>query len=102
MAKSEIPNEEEVPAVVKKTEKRNPGKASAGKASAKQEGNKKTYTHWLMKSEPESRLEKGVDVKVSRQSSLCILASRKIPALQLARRHRFLFWKSLQAFQFQD
>ena len=23
-----------------------------------------TYTHWLMKSEPESRIEKGVDVKV--------------------------------------
>ncbi|XP_062817419.1 thymocyte nuclear protein 1 isoform X1 [Anolis carolinensis] len=29
----------------------------------KPEGSKKTYSHWLMKSEPESRFEKGVDVK---------------------------------------
>lgn len=25
-----------------------------------------TYTHWLMKAEPDSRLEKGKDVKVRR------------------------------------
>ncbi|XP_077162271.1 thymocyte nuclear protein 1 [Paroedura picta] len=64
VAKSELPKEGEVPAVGKKSGKRNPTrKSSAEKASAKQEGNKKTYTHWLMKSEPESRLEKGIDVK---------------------------------------
>ncbi|XP_060107175.1 thymocyte nuclear protein 1 [Heteronotia binoei] len=63
VAKSEIPKDEEVPVMVKKSGKRNPGKTSAGRASTKQEGNQKTYTHWLMKSEPESRLEKGVDVK---------------------------------------
>ncbi|XP_015268632.1 PREDICTED: thymocyte nuclear protein 1 isoform X2 [Gekko japonicus] len=63
VAKSETPEEGEVPAVVKKSGKINPGKTSAGKASAEQEGDKKTYAHWLMKSEPESRLEKGVDVK---------------------------------------
>ncbi|NXY05727.1 THYN1 protein, partial [Pteruthius melanotis] len=35
------------------------GKASSGEES------KITYCHWLLKSEPESRLEKGVDVKFS-------------------------------------
>nr|XP_056716844.1 thymocyte nuclear protein 1 [Euleptes europaea] len=61
VAKSEISVEGEEPAPVKTSRKRNSGKTSAGEASV--EGNKKTYTHWLMKSEPESRLEKGVDVK---------------------------------------
>ncbi|XP_048369189.1 thymocyte nuclear protein 1 isoform X1 [Sphaerodactylus townsendi] len=61
VAKSEISGEggESVP--VKTSGERNPGKTSAGEASTK--GTKKTYTHWLMKSEPESRMEKGVDVK---------------------------------------
>ncbi|KAJ6656028.1 hypothetical protein lerEdw1_004433 [Lerista edwardsae] len=39
------------------------GKSSQAAASARQGGSKPIYTHWLMKSEPESRIEKGVDVK---------------------------------------
>ena len=30
-----------------------------------------TYKHWLMKSEPETRLENGVDVKVSFSTFSC-------------------------------
>ncbi|XP_054854250.1 thymocyte nuclear protein 1 [Eublepharis macularius] len=63
--KSEIPKAGEEPAPVKMSGKRNAGKTSARETGTgvEQEGNQKTYTHWLMKSEPESRLEKGVDVK---------------------------------------
>lgn len=39
------------------------GKSSKAAGGAQQNGSKPIYTHWLMKSEPESRLEKGVDVK---------------------------------------
>lgn len=35
------------------------------------EESKITYCHWLLKSEPESRLEKGVDVKVSTDTHPC-------------------------------
>lgn len=31
---------------------------------------KASYSHWLMKSEPESRIEKGVDVKVNTKTLL--------------------------------
>lgn len=39
------------------------------KAAASVKGSSETtqYCHWLMKSEPESRFENGVDVKVKRQ-----------------------------------
>lgn len=37
------------------------------------EESKITYCHWLLKSEPESRLEKGVDVKVSTDTHSSIL-----------------------------
>uniref|UniRef100_A0A6J0TW63 Thymocyte nuclear protein 1 n=1 Tax=Pogona vitticeps TaxID=103695 RepID=A0A6J0TW63_9SAUR len=47
----------------KRVESRNVPESAQGEVGAKQEGSKKVYTHWLMKSEPESRLEKGVDVK---------------------------------------
>nr|XP_020650324.1 thymocyte nuclear protein 1 isoform X2 [Pogona vitticeps] len=47
----------------KRVESRNVPESAQGEVGAKQEGSKKMYTHWLMKSEPESRLEKGVDVK---------------------------------------
>lgn len=51
--------------------------SSKSKAAAKSEPKKKSsgspqYCHWLMKSEPESRFENGIDVKVqSLISSLC-------------------------------
>ena len=38
-----------------------------------------TYTHWLMKSEPETRLENGVDVKVS----VVVIARLWLEPLQL-------------------
>ncbi|KAF7241174.1 Thymocyte nuclear protein 1, partial [Varanus komodoensis] len=41
----------------------NTGDKPKGEAQAEKVGSKKVYTHWLMKSEPESRFEKGVDVK---------------------------------------
>uniref|UniRef100_A0A8C6ZIG4 Thymocyte nuclear protein 1 n=1 Tax=Nothoprocta perdicaria TaxID=30464 RepID=A0A8C6ZIG4_NOTPE len=37
----------------------------AKESDAGGEESKQTYCHWLLKSEPESRLEKGVDMKVS-------------------------------------
>ena len=37
--------------------------------STKENSQQETITHWLMKSEPESRFENGIDVKV------CILCS---------------------------
>ncbi|KAJ7305013.1 hypothetical protein JRQ81_010776 [Phrynocephalus forsythii] len=42
---------------------RNVTKSTKEKVGAEQEGSQKLYTHWLLKSEPESRFEKGVDVK---------------------------------------
>lgn len=33
---------------------------------------KTSYSHWLMKSEPESRIENGVDVKVNRLFCACV------------------------------
>ncbi|XP_063167351.1 thymocyte nuclear protein 1 [Candoia aspera] len=41
---------------------RKPGKSLKGHAGV-EEKSKEVYTHWLMKSEPESRFQKGVDVK---------------------------------------
>lgn len=42
--------------------------AAGGKKKATKEGTESDgppqYSHWLMKSEPESRLENGIDVKV--------------------------------------
>lgn len=49
--------------------RRKPGESVKGEdVSVEPERRQQTYTHWLMKSEPESRFEKGVDVKVSKQS----------------------------------
>ncbi|XP_025046530.2 thymocyte nuclear protein 1 [Pelodiscus sinensis] len=39
------------------------GKATKKAACPSMQGSKQAYSHWLMKSEPESRFEKGVDVK---------------------------------------
>ncbi|KAH1175565.1 hypothetical protein KIL84_008439 [Mauremys mutica] len=39
------------------------GKATKEAACPSKQGSKQAYSHWLMKSEPESRFEKGVDVK---------------------------------------
>ncbi|XP_062995180.1 thymocyte nuclear protein 1 [Elgaria multicarinata webbii] len=65
--KSEIQKESEEPRTSRVERKsfalRNVGKRSKGKVQAEEEGSKKAYTHWLMKSEPESRFEKGVDMK---------------------------------------
>ncbi|CAI5795230.1 Thymocyte nuclear protein 1 [Podarcis lilfordi] len=41
----------------------NIAETSKVEAHAEQDRNKRAHTHWLMKSEPESRFEKGVDVK---------------------------------------
>lgn len=46
------------------------GKATKKTACPSAQGSKQAYSHWLMKSEPESRFEKGADVKVSTGSSL--------------------------------
>nr|XP_060643674.1 thymocyte nuclear protein 1 [Anolis sagrei ordinatus] len=58
IAKSEPPKKRDAP---------NPAKGKtkllASEKGDELEGSKKTYSHWLMKSEPESRFEKGVDVK---------------------------------------
>lgn len=43
---------------------------ASSKAEATQSADPSHYSHWLMKSEPESRFENGVDVKV-RDSHLC-------------------------------
>lgn len=43
-------------------------KVSGKSKAASESGAPSQYSHWLMKSEPESRFEKGVDVKV--QSSV--------------------------------
>lgn len=48
----------------------NVAETSGVEARAEQDRNKRVHTHWLMKSEPESRFEKGVDVKVSKPSSM--------------------------------
>lgn len=55
----------------KRTKTKNPAGASATmgnsspeKTSASKDSGKNLSNYWLMKSEPESRLEKGVDVKV--------------------------------------
>ncbi|EMP29055.1 Thymocyte nuclear protein 1 [Chelonia mydas] len=39
------------------------GKATKKTACPSAQGSKQAYSHWLMKSEPESRFEKGADVK---------------------------------------
>ncbi|MBV99990.1 Thymocyte nuclear protein 1, partial [Eschrichtius robustus] len=56
----------------KRTKTENPGEASAKvensslqETSASKDCGKNLSSYWLMKSEPESRLEKGVDVKFS-------------------------------------
>ncbi|XP_019402576.1 PREDICTED: thymocyte nuclear protein 1 [Crocodylus porosus] len=41
------------------------GKVVKKEASSGGQGSKQTYSHWLLKSEPESRFEKGADVKFS-------------------------------------
>ncbi|KAH0623282.1 hypothetical protein JD844_031428 [Phrynosoma platyrhinos] len=46
-----------------RSETKHPASGNVGRPSKEQEGSKKTYSHWIMKSEPESRFEKGVDVK---------------------------------------
>ncbi|XP_032724868.1 thymocyte nuclear protein 1 isoform X4 [Lontra canadensis] len=58
--------------VGKRTKAKNPagalaamGNSSPEKTSASKNGGKNLSSYWLMKSEPESRLEKGVDVKFS-------------------------------------
>ncbi|XP_066495376.1 thymocyte nuclear protein 1 [Tiliqua scincoides] len=61
VAKSEGPKQGEGPR--SSTVKMEAGKSSKAAAGARQNASKPVYTHWLMKSEPESRLEKGVDVK---------------------------------------
>lgn len=57
--------------VGKRTKTKNPGEASpevenssSQETSASKHCGKNLRSYWLMKSEPESRLEKGVDVKV--------------------------------------
>lgn len=76
LARSEIQEEEEctMPAAQERSSK--PMGSSTGKATKKEacrstQGSKQEYSHWLMKSEPESRFEKGVDVKVSTGLPYC-------------------------------
>jgi len=61
----------------KRTKTKNPvgtsatmGNSSPEKTSASKNCGKNLSSYWLMKSEPESRLEKGVDVKVRPGTSL--------------------------------
>ncbi|XP_065425370.1 thymocyte nuclear protein 1 isoform X5 [Chrysemys picta bellii] len=67
-AKSKIQEEEEE-SMMSAAKERNskPMGSSTGKATKEAcpsvQGSKQEYSHWLMKSEPESRFEKGVDVK---------------------------------------
>ncbi|XP_053125376.1 thymocyte nuclear protein 1 [Hemicordylus capensis] len=67
VTKSETKKEEEAPVSstvkMKGLASRNARKNTEGEVTAEQQGSKPTYSHWLMKSEPESRFEKGVDVK---------------------------------------
>ncbi|XP_061449007.1 thymocyte nuclear protein 1 [Rhineura floridana] len=69
VAKSELRTEREEPrlpkAEMKSLAPRNVGESSKVEVCADQDGSQKVYTHWLLKSEPESRFEKGVDVKFS-------------------------------------
>ncbi|XP_025030905.1 thymocyte nuclear protein 1 [Python bivittatus] len=60
LAKTEVQKEEG--AKVTSSGWRKTGESLKGPAGV-EEKSKKVYTHWLMKSEPESRFEKGVDVK---------------------------------------
>uniref|UniRef100_A0A8D0EBP0 Thymocyte nuclear protein 1 n=1 Tax=Salvator merianae TaxID=96440 RepID=A0A8D0EBP0_SALMN len=68
-AKTDLQKESEEPGCLMKSQAESHAPPDAGKSSGqgdvsvRQEGIKKTYAHWLMKSEPESRFEKGVDVK---------------------------------------
>ncbi|CAM4612307.1 thymocyte nuclear protein 1 [Lepidochelys kempii] len=67
-AKSKIQEEEELMMPAPKERSSKPVGSSTGKATKKAacpsaQGSKQVYSHWLMKSEPESRFEKGVDVK---------------------------------------
>lgn len=48
-------------------------KVSGKSQAAAESGTPSQYSHWLMKSEPESRFENGVDVKV--QSSVALVAA---------------------------
>lgn len=47
-------------------------KKSESQKSTSSASEKPAYIHWLMKSEPESRIEKGVDVKVNTRKVLHI------------------------------
>nr|XP_048683139.1 thymocyte nuclear protein 1 isoform X2 [Caretta caretta] len=67
-AKSKIQEEEELMMPAPKERSSKPVGSSTGKATKKAacpsaQGSKQVYSHWLMKSEPESRFEKGADVK---------------------------------------
>ncbi|XP_067827114.1 thymocyte nuclear protein 1 isoform X2 [Heptranchias perlo] len=57
--KKELDDSTEQPTVESSTT----GRRSAAKSSREDKGNKEAYSFWLMKSEPDSRIENGVDMK---------------------------------------
>uniref|UniRef100_A0A8C8VR79 Thymocyte nuclear protein 1 n=1 Tax=Pelusios castaneus TaxID=367368 RepID=A0A8C8VR79_9SAUR len=68
LAKSEIQEEEKCTRSAAQERSSKPMGSSKGRATKKEtcrstQESKQAFSHWLMKSEPESRFEKGVDVK---------------------------------------
>lgn len=55
--------------------------SSLQETSASRDCGKNLSSYWLMKSEPESRLEKGVDVKV--RSRTCLQSARGTPQVPI-------------------